>query len=671
MKKLLPLFVILSMYGQDYIETFNKGLKNYQNGDFDTALTLFNQTIEQNPACPQAYFNAGVIYYYQNNNKKAEQMFTNAIQYKPEYAKAHYYLGLVYQRQNKFQDALEAFGSTLTIDPLFDDAYLHMARIARDKGDSARAQKLYRHFLNKQPTNMSINLEYGNVLVKNNEFEKAVTIYEHIIAQDPNNNSVRLNLGHTLRYLGKFQEAIPVYQEVIKHIPQSAPAHYGLAESLLATGNFKDGWHHWEWRWKRGHEDQRNFTKKLWNSEPLDGKTILLRAEYGQGDTIQFIRYAQSLKKQGAHVIAEVQHSLVPLLSACPYLDLVFGVNQQFVEQLSFDYQIPLMSLAGMVDTKETAHPYVFPSPQLIDHWQKKIAQDNKFKIGVCWATSPYFAAMRSPLSQKNVPLNDFIPLLKNKDYSFYSLQQIDGLEQLKTLPDTIEIKTFENFDITHGRFMDTAALMVHLDLVITVDTSVAHLAGALGKEVWVLLPFVADWRWQTNETKSRWYETMKLFRQTKPGNWDEVLQKVEQELAKKLNPPIKNGTISTEIAIGELFDKITILQIKNEKISDPKKLKNIRIELATLVATAKKYIPESKELNTYIDALRKANKILWDIEDNIRAKEFNQEFDEEFIHLARGVYINNDHRCAIKRKINELCGSRIVEEKSYQEYKK
>ena len=213
---------------------------------------------------------------------------------------------------------------------------------------------------------------------------------------------------------------------------------------------------------------------------------------------------------------------------------------------------------------------------------------------------------------------------------------------------------------------MDTAAVMMLLDLVVTSDTAIAHLAGALGRPVWVVLPFAADWRWLVGRDDSPWYPTMRLFRQTRPRRWEDVFRRMAEVLQRRLTAPAEPRPITVEIAPGELIDKITILQIKEERISDETKRSNVCRELALLESVQRRYIPPSAELPALVAELKTVNERLWEIEDAIRRCEKEGDFGERFVELARAVYKNNDRRSALKRQINEMFRSTIMEEKSY-----
>ncbi len=663
---------------QRFLHAFNTALERMKKQDYDAALKSFETVLQLDPKSADAHFNVGLIYVQKNCINDAITAFEKCVTHNTHYIKAYKHLVSLYMQQENIPKTIWACKNVLKKEPKQKDILIHTARLLTKQGDINDAATHYRNAIQLDPDNLNLKLELGNTLCKNNYLDEALKIYREIVAKNQHAYPVFGNMAHVLRYQGKMKEAIPNYLRILKSLPNDAHMHYGLAESYLMLGNFKDGFKEFTYHWKRA-KDIRNFSQNYWDGSDLNGKKILLRAEYGQGDTMQFIRYAQLLKKQGAYIIAEVQHTLVKLLSSCPYLDEVIPVNEHPTSLPDFDVQIPIMDLPYRCKTISektvpTNIPYIHADEELIQYWKHKIAADTRLKIGLCWQASSYYESFKTIQQRKSIPLAQFIPLAQRDDVSIYSLQIPRGKEQIEALPKNITINTYDDFDNIHGRFMDTAALIKNLDVIITIDTSIAHLAGALGKKVWVLLPQVSDWRWMKNRSDCPWYPTMRLFRQKESGNWQSVIQDIEREINTLIAQKPKNQkpktSVHTEVSIGELVDKITILQIKNERIKDEIKLRNIRAELKTLQDTFEQRIQSSPELSKSLYELYEVNKKLWDIEDDIREKERTGSFDQEFIKIARSVYFTNDHRYALKRKINELLGSRLVEEKSYRDYK-
>jgi hypothetical protein len=288
------------------------------------------------------------------------------------------------------------------------------------------------------------------------------------------------------------------------------------------------------------------------------------------------------------------------------------------------------------------------------------------FKVGINWQGNPDHKKDR----HRSYPLACFRRLARIPGVRLISLQKGPGTEQLSQVGGDLDVMDLgSRLDEAAGPFMDTAAIMNSLDLVITSDTATAHLAGAMGVPVWVALPFAADWRWQTGRDDSPWYPTMRLFRQPRPGDWEGVFDAMAQALRGLVGKGQRARTIRVETAPGELIDKITILEIKKERLNDPEKRRNILRELDALVVARDSAIAGSEALTRLTAELKKVNEALWDIEDAIRRCERDQAFGPRFIELARSVYRNNDQRAALKRQINELLGARFLEEKSYEKY--
>jgi ADP-heptose:LPS heptosyltransferase len=443
----------------------------------------------------------------------------------------------------KQHNSLALYADILKQSPFNFHAVLNAAKILRSQTKYDQALYLLSKATDNLPEKNDDLLALGNALLQlgNNYFDehmpqKAITAFKKILSISESLNAVHHNIAFTLsEQEGAYGQSLEHYRKALKVQPNNSETHFCYALSLLATGNLLDGFKEYEWRWKRGNNAPRQFHYPLpflWQgTEPLEGKRILLRVEQGIGDTLMFIRYAQLLKQQGAIVIAETQKPIVQLLSACPYLDTVLPIGSPLPP---YDYQIPILNLAMAFkttqDTIPAQVPYLYPDQQLVASWRKKMAQDKLFKIGICWRGDAAHGA------HKFMPISYFTRLATIHGVSLYSLQKNDPLSTIKPAQQadgTCIIQFEEDFDESHGRFMDTAAVMKNLDLIITVDTSIAHLAGGLGIPTWVILPFPAEWRWLEERSDSPWYPTMKLFRQKKYDNWQSVYEELEISLRK------------------------------------------------------------------------------------------------------------------------------------------
>jgi ADP-heptose:LPS heptosyltransferase len=296
---------------------------------------------------------------------------------------------------------------------------------------------------------------------------------------------------------------------------------------LLSCGDFINGWKEYEWRLKiNARPSVKEFSQLLWDGSDISGKTILLYTEQGHGDAIQFIRYVPAVVQRGATIIVECQKELASLFQNVEGIKKVISIGEQLP---AFDLHCPLLSLPlkfnTTLDTIPAEIPYIKVNPLSTRKWKDKLSDDSsKLKVGLVWAGSQSHKDDRN----RSFALNTFAPLAQFDNIVFYSLQKEKGSEQAKKPPEGM--KLIDHMEEIND-FSDTAALIENLDLVISVDTAVAHLAGAMGKPVWTLLPFVPDWRWLLNREDSPWYPTMKLFRQPSHSDWKSVIHKVAEEL--------------------------------------------------------------------------------------------------------------------------------------------
>lgn len=421
------------------------------------------------------------------------------------------------------------------------ESYLKQGKQSVDTKDFDSALHSFKQALSHMPDkaqemtdlgNALLNL--GNIFFNMRKTDKALEAFNAILSISDTITAAHHNLAFTIyEQVGDFKQAISHYKRILELNPNAIESHFCLALAYLANGDLENGFKEYEYRWKRTNDSPRSFTyplPKLWDGKKdIAGKRVLIRVEQGLGDTLQFIRYAKELKKMNATVIAEVQKPLVSLLSLVDYLDEIIPFKSPVPE---FDYQIPMLNLPLAFNTTLQTIPaptnYLRASPALIKSWHSTLAADTKFKIGICWEGD------KAHGPSKFMPLRYFTRLAHLPKVSVYSLQKNQESDPAHAQKIDPAIKQFGNdFDTTNGSFMDTAAIMKNLDLVITVDTSIAHLAGGLDIPVWIVLPFPAEWRWLTERSDSPWYPTMRLFRQTKFGDWEAVFSQIVEALAK------------------------------------------------------------------------------------------------------------------------------------------
>lgn len=333
--------------------------------------------------------------------------------------------------------------------------------------------------------------------------------------------------GRFYKVAGDIETAMSFLRPALLKNPTHWDANWDLGDLYLANGDFKRGFAGFRLRWIH---DTR-YKKKLWRGENIQGKKLLVYCQWGLGDTFMFIRYAQCVKELGAQVIVYCQKPLKHILKNCSYIDQIVCSDDEIPD---FDYQVPITFLPELFQTTVDSIPQNIPYLAIEEHfcisWKKKLADDSFFKIGICW----HGENRHDPQTAlRSLPLQKLIPLFKLPGVKIYNLQVGEALDEINSLPSYCCLNSFgPDFDKKNGAFVDTAAIMKNLDLVITIDTSIAHLAGGLGMPVWVLLPYASEWRYLLNRNDSPWYPTMKLFRQPFSGDWQSVMVQVVQTLS-------------------------------------------------------------------------------------------------------------------------------------------
>ena len=678
-------------------------VKCHQGGNLPEAEKLYCQILQSNPLHTDALHLLGVLAHQVGRNEIAVDYISRALQVRPFFAEAHFNLGIVFKAQKKLDQAVACLQQAVRHKPDYADAYNNLGIALKEQGKLAEALASYQRALELQPKLPETHNNLGNLYLLQERFEEAAHSYREAIRLRPNFVEAHNNLGHALQKLGRPEEAVAIYEQIIRVRPDFADARRNLAATLvevgrlqeglkafdetirlypddvearsnksivdLLLGRFEQGWRDYEWRLKRSDFPKRQLSQPRWDGSPLVGRTILLYAEQGLGDTLQFIRYAPLVKERGGRVVVECQKALLPVLEGCRGVDQLLGVGTPLPD---FDVQAALMSLPAIFGANfiPAEVPYLEADPGLVAHWHEELNGIPGFKVGIVWQGNPKHQTDR----RRSMPLAHFAHLARVPGVSLISLQKGHGTEQLREVAHQFAVVDLgTRLDEANGAFMDTAAVMKNLDLVITTDTAIAHLAGALNVPVWVALPDIPDWRWLLERSDSPWYPSMRLFRQMRRGDWTDVFQRMARALTAFASQPTGSiascRTVRVAVSPGELIDKITILEIKSERITVEDKLNNIRTELGLLATARDRCIARSPELDALTADLKAVNEQLWDIEDAIRMCEQQADFGPRFIELARSVYYSNDRRAAFKRHINELLGSSIMEEKSYATY--
>ncbi|MEG4043376.1 tetratricopeptide repeat protein [Microcoleus sp. Pol17_C1] len=501
----------------------NLAVTLHQTGDLAEAATYYQRAVEIAPNCAQAHNNLGILLQYQGNIPDAVSCFQKAIALNPIYVKALNNLGATLQQQGELQTAIACFHQALSVNSNYAPALVNLGAAMQAKGQLAEAERLYERAIEAEPNNPKGHYHLGTLSLGAGKIEQAISSLERAISLNPNYLEALTNLGSANEQLGDVNQAIFCYTKALKIDETCVKAHFNLSLVLLLTGDLPRGLAEYEWRWQteQAKKLQRlNFDQPIWDGSDLNGQTILLRSEQGLGDAIQFVRYAAIVQQKGGKVILSCYQELKRLFKQIPGIEQVVVRMDELPE---FQVQAPLMSLPYILGTNLDNIPANVPYLAAPPNWQFSLNSDGQFKVGIAWAGS----AEHLKDFQRSSDLSYFLQLLDIRGVTFYSLQKEMSAGNRTLLTQIPVIDLSDNLN----DFADTAAVISQLDLVICVDTAIAHLAGALGKPVWILLCFMPDWRWMLEREDSPWYPTARLFRQQTPGDWVGVCDRVKTAL--------------------------------------------------------------------------------------------------------------------------------------------
>ncbi len=456
------------------------------------ALASYDAALAAAEARPDIEMNRGTALLHLDRVDEALACFEAVIAREPANIPALIYRGNAYIKNKRFDDALMTYEQALAIDP----------------------------------SNPIALTDRGVALSLLDRFEEAVASHDEAVRNEPHIVGAHINRGNAMLKLSRLQEALEAYTEALAREPVNAEANFNAAITRLCLGDYREGWKQYEHRWQTKHFAGHlpSYPQPMWRGEDIAGKRIVLNAEQGMGDVIQFVRYAPLVAARGAEVILAVPRPLKALMTTVPDVSLVVANGDAMPE---FDLFCPLMSLPLIFGTElETVPaniPYLRPFADRIAAWQSRLPDNGRARVGFCWAGNPTFGNDR----HRSIPLERFAALFDISGIDFVSLQKEVNPAQAALLEQHRILRLGEQFE----DFADTAAIIAMLDLVVAVDTSVAHLSGAMGRVTALLVPFSPDWRWLLNRENSPWYPTMRLFRQTASGDWDAPLGRLREEL--------------------------------------------------------------------------------------------------------------------------------------------
>jgi len=505
-----------------------------QAGRLSLALHLYEQCVGVQPEHAEAHSNRGNTLRCMRRPLEAVEAFDRALKLRPDYAEAWSNRGIALQDLERWEDAVRCYDHALELKPDYTNAWKNRGVALREMGRLEEALRCHDRAVELQPEDATAHNYRGNALHRLRRLEEAVESYDRAVTLRPGYAEAWYNRSISLRELKRIDDAIDSCGRAIALQPEHADAHWNKAELLILKGDYQQGWPLFEWRWKsmRYSMADRNFDTRIWlGAEGFAGKTVLINPDGGFGDTLHFCRYAPLLAERGARVILEVQPGLVTLLrESFPALEII--ANGQPLP--AFDCYCPMMSLPAAMATPlnevPASLPYLHIPPAHCARWAGLLGHSRRPRIGLVWSGSPE----HSNDQQRSMAATLLEPLL-TLDAEFHCLQKVIRDTDRAALS-AGRIKTWET---ELEDFADTAALTAEMDLVISVDTSVAHLAGALGKPVWVLLPYVPDMRWLAEGSHSHWYPSkMRLFGQDASRQWPQVVARVLEELRLRFGEP-------------------------------------------------------------------------------------------------------------------------------------
>jgi Tfp pilus assembly protein PilF len=487
------------------------------------------------PNAAQAHANRGSVLHELKRFDEALASCNRALAVRADIAELHAIRGNVLCSLKRCEEALVSYGRALALRPAMAEVHYNRGNALHELRRFDEALASYDRALALRPDYAEAHYNRGNALHVLRRFEEALASYDRARALRPDYAEAVANCGATLHDLKRYDEALASYGRAQALRPDFADAHYNEAMCRLLLGDFERGWQKHEWRWQTAQlkNAKRNFPQPSWlGSDAIGGKIIFLHAEQGLGDTVQFCRYAPLVAQRGAHVILEVQKPLRELMSTLPGVMQIVSKGDPLP---AFDLHCPLLSLplalATRLETIPSAIPYLSARESKTRVWHERLGKHAKPRIGLVWAGNPRkeLPGANRIDSQRSIAFDQLAPLLQLAGCDFYSLQKgDDAVQQLRT--SSLRHAVTDWTDELHD-FSDTAALIENLDLVISVDTSVAHLAGALGKPFWLLNRYNTCWRWLADRDDSPWYPTARLFRQDATREWDPVIVRVAAAL--------------------------------------------------------------------------------------------------------------------------------------------
>ena len=521
----------------------NLGNTLQEQGELDKSIETYHKAIEINPNDARIYYNLGAAQKKQGKLDNAIQTYQQAIEINPDDAEIYNSLGTTLQKQEKLDQAIQVYHRALEINSNYSEAFYNLGLALQEQGELDQAIQAYHRALDVNPNYSEAYNNLGIALKEQGNLDDAIQVYHRALEINPNYSEAYNNLGNVLKEQGKLDDAVLAYRSALGINPDYSEAHNNLGLVLLLQGNFSSGWREYEWRLKCKELgfflNKRDFPQVLWNGSDLNGKTILVWAEQGIGDEIMLASMLPTLLKMNSNIIVECDKRLVPLFQrSFPFIQFVPRVDPANPKLLdtTIDYQIPMGSLGQWLRADKDAflpkqESYLQACPNRVGQLQEKYRSlaGDKLLVGISWKST---GIDKKRAQTKNAPLKHWTPILSQKDCYFVNLQYGNIREEIEAYTTATGYPVYIDEEIDPLSDLDGFAAQVSvLDLIVSTSNTTVHMSGGLGKKVWVLLSSRPDWRWMLEEENTLWYQTVRLFRQEKSGDWEGVFQRISSAL--------------------------------------------------------------------------------------------------------------------------------------------
>lgn len=506
------------------------GMVAYQRGRYDVAVNLMGAAIQIQSDVAFYHRDMGNVFLSQNKIDESILCYRNVLRLNPNFVETYYLLSVALVKKDLLDEAMQSLVIALKLRPDYTDALYQAGFILGKQNKPDEAIACFEKLLEIEPARTEALFALGAALGSIDREDEAIDCYRKVLQIEPDHVYTLNNLGLLLKEQGEIEQAMDTYRSAIEISPDLAGPHWNLSHVLLLTGDFEAGWKEFEWRLRKDDWQKANFRSckaPLWKGESFAGKTLFIHDEQGLGDTIQFARYLPMVKALGGDIIFETQEALIGLFKDFPGIDRLIPRSADGVLPTDMDFYVPLLSLPAIfnttLDTIPDTVPYLHADADKTRYWRERL-KGPEFKVGIVWAGGP---KLSNDLN-RSCRLSQFEPLAKIIGVRVIGIQKGKAAEQVDDLRAGIEMV---NYGPELEDFTDTMDLIENLDLVISVDTAVAHLAGAMGKPVWILLPFSPDWRWFLKRSDTPWYPSMKICQQKNKGDWASVFDRVRKDL--------------------------------------------------------------------------------------------------------------------------------------------